>query len=168
MGDLEIFQLRYDIRYAFLHGCNASAILLKASGGTLPGIGSGSDDEALENSASITILDSLKLSWLHGQELCIRVDVQGREHTSGLRWRSTRGGTNGCLEWEPQERGAKRCPSLTLNIDPWVLIMTPLECESEYFCVMVLGVTQTRGDQTHPPQPQSWPKGGRRKRQSFC
>ena len=59
-GDLDIFQLRYDIRYTFPHGCNASAILLKASGSTLPGIGSGSDDEALENSASITILDSPK------------------------------------------------------------------------------------------------------------
>jgi len=45
--------------------------------------------------------------------------------------------------------------------------MMPLECESEYICVMVLGVIQTRGEQTQPAQPRSWSKSRRRKRQSF-
>jgi len=51
------------------------------------------------------------------------------------------------------EWGAKWC--LSLNIDPWVLIMKPIECEGEYICVMVLGVIQTRGEQTQPTQPRS-------------
>ena len=75
MHDLVPSQLRYDTRYTLSHGCNTSVILLKASGSRLPGVLSGSDDKALENSVSTTMLDSLKTSWLRGQEHRIRVDV---------------------------------------------------------------------------------------------
>ena len=52
-----------------------SVILLKASGSTLSGIHSGSDDKALENSVSIAMLDSSKPFRLRGQEHRVRVDV---------------------------------------------------------------------------------------------